>query len=103
MLLQATQRFAEQVWVWPALLISSMISVIALLRAGTFFFWQTGPYTAPEGRRVRAPQFVAISVLLVTIGLLTVFAEATVSYSQDAARDIQDHLNANHHQQESTS
>jgi len=103
MLLQATQRFAEQVWVWPALLISSMISLIALLRAGTFFFWQTGPYTAPEGRRVRAPQFVAISVLLVTIGLLTVFAEATVSYSQDAARDIQDHLNANHHQQESTS
>jgi multicomponent K+:H+ antiporter subunit D len=45
LLLQSASRLAEQVWVWPALLISSLMALVAFSRAGSTFFWHVSPKT----------------------------------------------------------
>lgn len=88
LLLQSTARFAEQVWVWPALLISSLMALIAFSRAGSMFFWHVSSQGTSDGPRVRLTQMAAISILLSAIVLMTIFAEPILEYSQGAARDI---------------
>jgi formate hydrogenlyase subunit 3/multisubunit Na+/H+ antiporter MnhD subunit len=50
LLLQSASRLAEQVWVWPALLISSLMALVAFTRAGSTFFWHVSPKDASGGR-----------------------------------------------------
>ena len=88
LLLQSTSRFAEQVWVWPALLISSLMAMVAFSRAGSTFFWHVSPKDASGGKNVRLTQMVAISILLSATVLMTVFADSILAYGQGAARDI---------------
>ena len=88
LLLQSTSRFAEQVWVWPALLISSLMVLVAFSRAGSTFFWHVSPKDASGGQNVRLNQMVAISILLSATVLMTVFADSILAYGQGAARDI---------------
>ena len=88
LLLQSTSRFTEQVWVWPALLISSLMALVAFSRAGSSFFWHGLPKEASGGRNVRLNQMVAISILLSATVLMTVFADSILAYGKGAARDI---------------
>ncbi|MGD9309067.1 MAG: monovalent cation/H+ antiporter subunit D, partial [Desulfosarcina sp.] len=88
LLLHSTGRFAEQVWVWPALLTSSLMALVAFSRAGSTFFWHVSPQASPGGLRVRFTQIAAIFILLTTTMLMTVFADAILEYSQGAARDV---------------
>jgi multicomponent K+:H+ antiporter subunit D len=88
LLLQSTCRLAEQVWVWPALLISSLTALVAFSRAGSTFFWHVSPKDASGGRNARLTQTVSISILLAATVLMTVFADSILTYSQGAARDI---------------
>jgi multicomponent K+:H+ antiporter subunit D len=88
LLLQATSRLAEQVWVWPALLISSLMALVAFTKAGSTFFWHVSPKDAPGGRNARMSQMVSLSILLSATVLMTVFADSILAYSQGAARDI---------------
>ena len=86
--LQSTSRFAEQAWVWPALLISSLMALVAFSRAGSTLFWHVSARESSESQNARPTQIVAISILLSTTVLMTVFADSIVTYSQDAAREI---------------
>jgi multicomponent K+:H+ antiporter subunit D len=43
-------RLAEQVWVWPALLISSLMALVAFTRAGSTFFWHVSPQARQAAR-----------------------------------------------------
>jgi multicomponent K+:H+ antiporter subunit D len=86
--LQSTSQFAEQVWVWPALLISSLLALVAFSRAGSTLFWHVSKQDASRSQDARPTQIVAISILLSATVLMTVFADSIVTYSQDAAREI---------------
>ena len=87
LLLHATVRFEEQLWVWPVLLASSLGALIAFSRAGTSLFWHaSGKTTAAE--KARPTQILAISILLTMTALMTVFAGPLVAYSERAANDI---------------
>jgi multicomponent K+:H+ antiporter subunit D len=88
LLLQSTGRFAEQVWVWPAILISSLAALVTFSRAGSTFFWHVSPQASSGGPRMRFTQMAAISILLSTTILMTIFADFILGYSQGAARDV---------------
>lgn len=88
LILQSASRFAEQVWVWPALLTSSLMTMIAFSRAGSTFFWNVSAQDAAAGPKVRFTQIAAISILLSASALMTVFADGILAYSQDAAADL---------------
>lgn len=87
LLLQSAHRFAEQVWVWPALLCSSLIALIVFSRAGTAFFWH-GSAGRPAKANARPAQVLAIVILLGVTPVLTLFADPIVAYSDGAAKDI---------------
>jgi multicomponent K+:H+ antiporter subunit D len=91
LLLQSAGRFAEQVWVWPALLISSLVALVAFSRAGSMFFWRVSSQAPSESPKARLPQMAAISILLSAIVLMTLFADAILVYSQGAAKDVRKH------------
>ncbi len=93
LLLQSTTRFIEQVWVWPALLISSFASLVAFSRAGTAYFWNATPSPSPPvgGDKLRLTQIVAISILLASTALMAVYADRILTYSQGAAEDLRRH------------
>jgi multicomponent K+:H+ antiporter subunit D len=74
--------------VWPALLISSLMALVAFTRAGSTFFWHVSPKDASGGRNARLTQMVSLSILLSATVLMTVFADSILAYSQGAARDI---------------
>jgi multicomponent K+:H+ antiporter subunit D len=98
LLLQSAGRLAEQVWVWPALLISSLVALVAFSRAGSMFFWHVSSQAPSKGPTVRLSQLAAISMLLSAIVLMTIFADAILAYSQGAARDVRKHPSIRHHQ-----
>jgi multicomponent K+:H+ antiporter subunit D len=87
LLLQSATRLNEQLWVWPALLISSLIALVAFSRAGTAFFWHVSG-NKKTGVKARPNQVLAISILLTIPLLMTFFADPIVRYSQRAADDI---------------
>jgi multicomponent K+:H+ antiporter subunit D len=64
LLLQSTSRFAEQVWVWPALLLSSLMALIAFSRAGSMFFWRDSSNDTSKSPGVRWTQMAALSMLV---------------------------------------
>jgi multicomponent K+:H+ antiporter subunit D len=88
LLLKSTARFAEQVWVWPAILISSLAALVSFARAGSTFFWHVSPQASSGGPKMRWTQMAAISILLSTTVLMTLFADSLLEYSQGAARDV---------------
>jgi multicomponent K+:H+ antiporter subunit D len=88
LILHSANRFAEQVWVWPALLTSSLMAMIAFSRAGSTFFWHVSAKDAVLGLKVRSTQIAAIFILLSTTALMSVFADAILAYSQDAVEDL---------------
>jgi len=91
LILHSTDRFAEQVWVWPALLMSSLMSMIAFSRAGSTYFWHSSAKESAVDLKVRITQIAAIVILLSTTALMTVFADAILTYSQGAAGDLRRH------------
>lgn len=88
LILHSAGRFAEQLWVWPVLLISSLMTMIAFSRAGTTFFWHGSARDTVIGLKVRFTQIAAILILLSTTALMTVFADDILAYSQGAAEDL---------------
>jgi multicomponent K+:H+ antiporter subunit D len=91
LILHSAARFAEQVWVWPALIISSLMTMIAFSRAGSTFFWNVFSVAAAVKVKVRFTQLAAISILLSSTVLMAVFADAILEYGEGAARDLQQH------------
>jgi multicomponent K+:H+ antiporter subunit D len=88
LLLHSTLRPAEQVWVWPALLVSSLMTMIAFSRAGSTFFWHVSAPKGNAGLNVRFTQIAAIFILLSATALMTIFADTILVYSQGAAEDV---------------
>jgi len=87
LLLQSANQLDEQLWVWPVLLFSSLLALVAFSRAGSSFFWHVSG-KKKAGVKTRPAQMLAISILLAIPLLMTFFADPIVIYSQRAAEDI---------------
>lgn len=88
LVLQGVVDTKEQMWVWPAILVSSLFALIAFSRAGTSLFWHLSG-NKPGAERAHPVQLLAILLLLLSAPLLTVFAGPATEYAQRAANDIQ--------------
>ena len=86
MLLQATT--ADAGWVWPPLLISGLVALVMLSRAGSTVFWRTsGGNSSNTAEKVRAHplQVIAVLVLLLALPLMVIFGGALTEITQRAA------------------
>ena len=91
LVLQSAVAVSEQVWMWSAILLSSLLALIAFSRAGTALFWhQSG--SKPGTERAHPMQWAAIAILLAAAPLLTLFAGPATEYTDRAAQDV---LNSN--------
>lgn len=68
-LMQAAASPQEAVWVWPALLLSGLLTITALSRTGSTLFWRTEGEITGEGRASIAALAVIAGLLLLTISL----------------------------------
>lgn len=87
LVLQATQTLSEQIWVWPALILSSLLALIAFSRAGTSLFWHVSSKKVGT-EKAHPMQMLAILLLLGALPLMTIFAGPLTAYAERAAQDI---------------
>lgn len=79
------------VWIWAAVLITTLIGVLAFSRAGSLLFWKT---TEVEGeiptRALRGPVagLTAAASLLAALALLTALAGPVTAYTRAAAAQL---------------
>ncbi len=89
LLMNAAQSVSEMVWLWPMLLGSSLLALIALSRAGSTLFWSLAgepAHTTPAN----APQLTAVILLLATPLLLSVFAGPVTDMLAGTAQQLHD-------------
>ena len=81
---------AQATWVWPAILITSLLTLVALASAGSQLFWRESgevpaPGHVPPLRRLE----VGATAMLLALGvLLSVFAGPALRYAQDAGTQL---------------
>jgi multicomponent K+:H+ antiporter subunit D len=104
LLVMDAARGHPQVWViWAVILIASLITVVAMARAGSLLFWKShdptlglGPEeepsddAAPEPARTAALPFVAVFALLGALVALTIFAGPVSDYTTATAKQLFD-------------
>lgn len=87
LMLQSAHSLAEMAWVWPTLLISSLITIIALSRGGTTLFWRL---SSDKGQADPASpwQVAATVLLLLAAPLMVVLGGPVTEYTEQAARQL---------------
>jgi multicomponent K+:H+ antiporter subunit D len=95
LLLQAVPAHAA--WqLWPVVLVSGLVGVIGLSRAGSLLFWRHHNPSSPVPALDKTAFSIA-ALLLLSSPLLVVFAQPVISYSEAAAAqilDVQSYLQA---------
>ena len=89
MLLQAVQLPSQQIMIWGMILLSSLLVIVGLSRAGSTLFWRISGNDA--GNERAAPlQVFAVFWLLLASPMLVVFAGPLTELSQQAATQLHD-------------
>ncbi|HMS80645.1 MAG TPA: monovalent cation/H+ antiporter subunit D, partial [Burkholderiaceae bacterium] len=82
---------ASTAWLWAVVLGGSLMSIVALSRAGSTLFWKAEP--APTGPPAPGPSprdVLPASIALAGVVAIAVFAAPVQRYAQAAARDLLD-------------
>ena len=87
LLLQAAETALEMGWVWPTILISSLMTLIGLSRAGTNLFWHLSG-NKPGTERAQPIQVVAIVFLLSASPMLVIFGGSVTDFAASAAQQM---------------
>ncbi|MCG6202098.1 monovalent cation/H+ antiporter subunit D [Psychromonas antarctica] len=87
LILQSVTKASQAIWIWPLILGSGLIALIALSRAGTSLFWRTtGENTsALKGHPI---QYLAIGLLVGILPLMVIFGGLVSDYAQLAAEQL---------------
>ena len=89
MLLQAVQQPVLQAWLWGVVLVSSLLVIVGLSRAGSTLFWRvSGNDSGPE--KAAPLQVFAVFWLLAASPLLVIFAGPLTELAQQAAIQLHD-------------
>ncbi|MEC8104200.1 MAG: monovalent cation/H+ antiporter subunit D [Thalassolituus sp.] len=88
-ILQAAVASGDAMWVWPLILLSGLVALISLSRAGTTLFWRTQGSVVPEAKeKVLATHRISAGVLVATTVLLVVLAGPLTEWSVQAAEEL---------------
>jgi multicomponent K+:H+ antiporter subunit D len=90
LILQAAQSVTEIAWLWPVILLSSLVCLVAISRAGTTIFWRSSGEASVDVPIPRL-KLIAVGLLLVTSPLLVVFGGLVIEYTDLAAAQLHDH------------
>ncbi len=86
-ILQATQSSLAAAWVWGVILVSGLLVIVALSRAGTTIFWRTED-TRGEARPVRALEAASTGGLLACALFLMLFGGQALEYARSTAEQL---------------
>jgi multicomponent K+:H+ antiporter subunit D len=86
-ILEAARTGAQVALLWPLVLFSTFLGMIALSRAGSRMFWHTLP-GKPTDTRHASGQLATIAVLLIGALVLTVLAEPISAFTNAIAADL---------------
>lgn len=86
-ILQAAEGMREMVWVWPMLLLISLVFLVALSRAGTTIFWRAAGDNT-QGKPLAPLKVIAIALLLGASPILVIFGGPITQYTQLAAAQL---------------
>jgi len=87
--MQAAYDAGQAYWVWPLILISGLVALVALSRAGTTLFWRTQGTVVPEAKeRVSRLHFMGAAMLLAMSVALVITAGPLTEWSMRAAQDL---------------
>jgi multicomponent K+:H+ antiporter subunit D len=90
-LMQAAASPQQVIWVWPALLLAGLLTITALSRSGSTFFWRTDGEVTGEGRASAGALAAIGGLLAVSLALsfagswVLPFMEATAAQLADPA------------------
>ncbi|GGA84185.1 monovalent cation/H+ antiporter subunit D [Arenimonas soli] len=81
---------AQAGWIWPVILGTSLMVLVALASAASQLFWREGGEPAPPGAipRLRVQEVGATLVLLAMGVLLSLFGGPVLRYTQDAGAQL---------------
>ncbi len=75
-------------WVWPVILGSSLLVIVALSRTGTRLFWRVEPLQAGYTPPPRRKEITAVCILLGYGIVMTVFAQPIVEFANATAAQL---------------
>jgi multicomponent K+:H+ antiporter subunit D len=87
-LLQAATEVSERAALWSVLLLSSLLVLIALTRAGSTLFWRLNRQQAGS-ESASLPQLYAVLSLLLCSPLLVIFGDAVMQFCLATAQQLQ--------------
>lgn len=93
LILQSATTGQERVWVWSIVLLSSLMTIIALSRAGTTLFFRSMPTTdasnnAGDAENVSKWQLTGALLLLIASPVLALFGASVIDYTNEAAQQL---------------
>ena len=90
-ILQSAFSDSDKVWVWSIVLISSLLTIIALSRAGTTLFWRhAGDRDKADKTAVSYWQIGGVSLLLIASPLIVIYGAPVIEYTGHAAQQLHD-------------
>jgi len=87
LLLQAAHGTAEMLWVWPVILVSSLIAIVALSRGGTTLFWRRS-VDKSQGEAASGWHIAAVALLLLAAPMMVVLGGPITDYTREAASQL---------------
>ncbi|WP_054112760.1 monovalent cation/H+ antiporter subunit D [Marinagarivorans algicola] len=87
LILQAANSMRETLWVWPILLLISLVFLVALSRAGTTIFWRAAGDNT-QGKPLAPLKCIAIALLLGASPVLVIFGAPITQYTQLTAAQL---------------
>ena len=91
LILEAAQPLPAAPWVWGTVLVTTLLGIIGLGRAGSTLFWKSaaiGEATAQSLRWQRGADFLPAAAPLVLLAALTLLAGPVLGYAQAAAAQL---------------
>lgn len=89
LILSATGTGWQAGWLYSSILLSGLIVLVALSRAGSTLFWRNDGVPA-AGEPLDPVRLLAAAVLIACSPLMVVFAEAVLSYIEGTAAELMD-------------
>ena len=90
-ILQSVVGGTEKIWVWSIVLVSSLVTIIALSRAGTTLFWRSTPSrNTADLPNVSKWQLSGAVLLLAASPVIVIFGASIIQYANDAATQLHD-------------
>ncbi len=91
LILDAARGHMAAAWIWGTVLVTTLIGIIGLARAGSMIFWKSaaqGADAPPSPRRVRSVEMLPAACLIFLLAILTVFAGPVTGYMQGIAEQL---------------